>query len=49
MEPVYNLVLCGVAGEPGVDISHNVQTDGAEEVIAGGAGQAGGETGQAQQ
>ena len=41
VEPVNNLVLSGVTGDPGVDIGHYVQTDGAEEVIALGGGQAG--------
>ena len=39
MEPVHNLVLGGITGDPGVNIRHYVKTNRAEQIIAGlGAG-----------
>ena len=47
MEPVHNLVLGGITGDPGVNIRHYVKTNRAEEVIAGLA--AGGDCSQGQE
>ena len=49
MEPVHYLILCGVTSDPGVDIRDHVKTYGAEQVIPGSHGRAGGEADQHQE